>query len=133
MNSTPSTLHVERKFQPGTTDDYEVQYAFAGLKVETQKASSQPTAMNNTTDHFEPDWQITAKGNVLHRSGLGFRILRDDALEEPARESLERWQVYELQCGLSLVDLADRLKQLTEEADAFFQAADAQADRWMEP
>ena len=39
-------LRVKRKYQPKTTDDYEVQYAFAGLNVETQKPSSQPTAMN---------------------------------------------------------------------------------------
>lgn len=117
-------LRVKRKYQPGTTDDYEVQYAFAGLNVETQKPSSQPTAMNNTTDHVEPDWQIKAKGHVLHRSGLGFRILRDGALQNPARESLERWQVYELQGGLSLIGRADRLKELTAEANALFKAAD---------
>ena len=86
--------------------------------------------MNTLTEPVGADWQLTAKGHVLHRSGLGFRILPGKLLEEPAQESSERWQVYELTNGLSLVDLAARLAILTHEANQFLQEADAQADHW---
>lgn len=73
---------------------------------------------------WRKDWQITARRHVLHRSGLGFRIMPDDELDEPATESLERWQVFELASGMSHIDLPARLAILTDEANQFLRAPD---------
>ena len=74
-----------------------------------------------TTPH--EDWQITDRRHVLHRSGLGFRILPNDELDEPAMESLERWHVFELASGMSRIDLPARLAILTDEANQFLSAS----------
>ena len=37
-------------------------------------------------------------------------------------ESLERWQIAELQAGLNLIDLPARLAVLTDEANQFLKA-----------
>lgn len=79
--------------------------------------------------HTPDDWQITARQHVLHRSGLGFRILPNDELDEPATESLQRWQVFELDTGMSRIDLPARLAILTDEANHFLKASCEQVDR----
>lgn len=71
----------------------------------------------------DEDWQITARRHVLHRSGLGFRILPDDELDEPALESLQRWQAFELASGMARIDLPARLAILTDEANQFLRAS----------
>lgn len=68
------------------------------------------------------EWCITSRGHVLHRSGLGFRITLENELDEPALESLERWQIAELQAGLNVIDLPARLAVLTDEANQFLKA-----------
>lgn len=89
--------------------------------------------MNTITDPLNPDWQITDKGHVLHRSGLGFRIMPDNLLAESARESFDRWQTAELQAGATLLDLPARLAILTQEANQFLKSAIDHPENYWRP
>ena len=100
------------------------------MQSQPNELKSSPKAMSTLTKPIYADWQITDKGHVVHRSGLGFRILPGRVLEQHALESLERWRVYELKNGLTLIDLAARLAILTHEANEYLREADAQAGDW---